>query len=66
MITRPLGPPQQKFIPIMSMISWTPSQVLSVQHRLFESPNVIVRRNYVKTSAMIPQLLQLDVLHNFG
>jgi hypothetical protein len=50
----------------MSMISWTPSQVLSVQHRLFESPNVIVRRNYVKTSAMIPQLLQLDVLHNFG
>ncbi len=61
-----LGPPQQIIIPIKSMTKCTPSQVLFIQCKLFESPNIIIRHYYVQTNATIPQLLQPNVMHSFG
>jgi len=46
-ITRPLGPPQQKFIPIKSMTTWTTLQELSIQCRLFKNMNVVVEFDVV-------------------
>jgi hypothetical protein len=53
-IIRPLGPFQQKFIPIKSMTKWTPLQVLFIRCRLFESLNIIGRRHCVHTITAIP------------
>ncbi len=50
-ITRPLG---LLFIPVRSMTNWTPLQILSIQCRLFESMNVIVRHCCVQTNVVIP------------
>jgi len=61
-----MSPPQQQFIFIKSMTKWTPSQILSIQCRLFESPNIIIRCHYIKISVMIPRLLQPNVMHSFG
>jgi hypothetical protein len=48
------------------MTKLTTLQVLSIQCRLFESMNVVVRRHYLQTSAVFSQLLQPIVMHNFG
>jgi len=61
-----LGPPQQQLILIKSMTSWTPSQLFSIQCRLFEGSNIIIKHCCVQTSVVIPQLLQPNVMHNFG
>ncbi len=41
-------------------------QVLSIQYRLFESTNVILRLRCVQTSVVFSQLLQPDVMHSFN
>jgi hypothetical protein len=56
----------KKIIPIRSMTKWTPSQILSIQCRLFESLNVIIRHHCVQTNVVIPRSLQPNVMHNFG
>jgi hypothetical protein len=48
------------------MTRWTTLQVLSIQCRFFENTNVIVRHCYVQTSAVLSQLLQLDVMHSLA
>jgi hypothetical protein len=67
-ITWPSGPLQQQFIPIRTMTKWTTLQVLSIQCRLFESTNVVIRRYYVQTSPTSwkwkPFVLQLDLGSN--
>jgi hypothetical protein len=49
-IIRSLCPPQQQFNFIKSMTNWTTLQVLSIQHRLFESTNIIIECRCVQTT----------------